>query len=55
MLWNWELPHWPKFEYQTESILELERKFFLNAGSLSAHLKAIPRELSTLYCRNLKS
>lgn len=44
MPWNWELPNWPKFKYNSESIAQKERAFLLNAGSEVAFLKNIPEQ-----------
>ncbi len=41
MPWNWELPDWPKFRYDTDRISQMERKFLLGMGSASAYLKTI--------------
>jgi Fic family protein len=41
MPWNWELPDWPKFEYDPDQISQLERKFLLGIGSSFAYLKTI--------------
>lgn len=44
MSWNWELPNWPKFNYDPDRILHLEKQFLLNIGSASAYLKTIKNE-----------
>lgn len=41
MTWNWELPDWPKFTYDSNKILHLEKQFLLRAGQSSAFLKNI--------------
>lgn len=41
MLWNWELPNWPKFNYDPDRISAQERQFLLSVGSASAYLKTI--------------
>ncbi len=41
MSWNWELPEWPKFNYDPDKISQLERKFLLGIGSAYAYLKTI--------------
>jgi Fic family protein len=41
MRWNWELPDWPKFNYDPGRISQLERQFLLGAGSAFAYLKTI--------------
>ncbi|MFA5249983.1 MAG: Fic family protein [Parachlamydiales bacterium] len=44
MSWNWELPDWPKFHYDPDQILPLEKQFLLKIGSASAYLKTIEDE-----------
>ena len=44
MAWNWELPDWPRFKFDLESIVPMERKFLLGIGSESAFLKMIDSE-----------
>lgn len=41
MPWNWELPDWPKFNYNSNRITSFERKFLLGAGNTFAYLKTI--------------
>jgi len=41
MPWNWELPEWPKFQYDPTQIIELEKQFLIGVGSSSAYLKCI--------------
>lgn len=41
MAWNWELPDWPRFKCDQESIIPMEKKFLLGIGSESAFLKTI--------------
>lgn len=41
MLWNWELPDWPKFAYNPDTISQKERQFLLGVGSSCAYLKNI--------------
>ncbi len=41
MVWNWELPDWPRFNRDLKSIVPMERKFLLGIGSESAYLKTI--------------
>lgn len=41
MPWNWQLPDWPHFSYEKESLLEQEKQFLLNVGSAFAFLKNI--------------
>ncbi len=44
MPWNWQLPGWPAFHFDPESIAGLEKKFLLAVGNSSAFLKKIDRE-----------
>jgi Fic family protein len=41
MSWNWELPEWPKFTYDTDSISQVERQFLLGGGGAIAYLDGI--------------
>src|ERR1700733_2538210 len=41
MPWNWELPDWPKFNYESRRIVQQERQFLLGVGSAFAFLKNI--------------
>ena len=41
MPWNWELPNWPKFQFDPDHIAHLERQFLLGVGSALAYLKTI--------------
>jgi Fic family protein len=41
MLWNWELPEWPKFIFDPDSLADLEKQFLLAVGSASAFIKTI--------------
>lgn len=41
MFWNWQLPEWPKFRYNSDSIIQQERQFLLGFGSAYAFLKNI--------------
>ena len=41
MLWNWELPDWPKFIYDPDRISQSERHFLLGVGGAIAYLKSI--------------
>ena len=34
MKWNWELPEWPRFEYDAASLAALESKFLTSSGVL---------------------
>jgi Fic family protein len=38
MPWNWELPHWPHFEYDEKAIYPSEKEFLLRVGSAVASL-----------------
>ncbi len=44
MLWNWQLPNWPKIQYDPATIAHLERKFLLGVGSGFAFLKNVSQE-----------
>ncbi len=44
MSWNWELPEWPTFTYETTQVIEFEKQFFMQVGSASAYLKVIERK-----------
>src|SRR3990167_10586191 len=44
MKWNWELPNWPKFNFNSEKIMALEKAFFLKVGESMAFLKSINAE-----------
>ncbi len=41
MVWNWELPDWPKFIYDSEPIYQKEKQFLLGVGKACAFLKNI--------------
>ena len=41
MPWNWELPRWPKFNYNAGKMADLERRFLLGVGGGRAYLKMI--------------
>ena len=41
MTWNWELPDWPKFQYNFNQREEMERQFLLNIGSSFAYIKSL--------------
>ncbi len=41
MTWNWELPDWPKFNFNVETIANQERQFLLGVGGTFAYLKSI--------------
>lgn len=44
MLWNWELPDWPKFIYDSNQISQQERQFLLGSGNACAFLKSIEEQ-----------
>src|ERR1700688_4678944 len=44
MPWNWELPDWPRFNYDPDRLSQLERQFLLGVGSAFAYLKTIDEE-----------
>ncbi len=44
MVWNWELADWPKFIFDAESIIPLEKKFLRGAGGGFAVLKHLNEE-----------
>jgi len=33
MVWNWQLPRWPRFSYDPKEIEELEKKFLVECGN----------------------
>lgn len=41
MSWNWELPEWPKFQYDPSKIASLEKEFLLGAGGSHAILNLL--------------
>lgn len=43
MPWNWQLPDWPHFTYETDSIAQKEKEFLLSIGRACAYLKSIPQ------------
>ncbi len=44
MPWNWELPDWPRFNYDPDRLSQLERQFLLGVGSAFAYLKTIDEQ-----------
>jgi Fic family protein len=44
MFWNWQLPEWPNFTYNKESIRGIERDFLIAAGGSIAYLKTVDRD-----------
>ncbi len=49
MSWNWQLPQWPKFTYNIESISQKERQFLLGSGNVFAFFKNIGKEEQNLF------
>lgn len=43
MLWNWQLPEWPRFIYDPKRIAQQDRQFLLRTGSSFAFLKNIEK------------
>lgn len=41
MMWNWQLPKWPQFTYDSSKIASFERQFLQGIGGLSAVLKML--------------
>lgn len=41
MHWNWEIPNWPEFIFDSEKIAALEKQFLLRSGESAAFLKTI--------------
>ncbi|NGX62371.1 MAG: Adenosine monophosphate-protein transferase SoFic [Chlamydiae bacterium] len=44
MVWNWQLPDWPHFQYDSSSLTPLEKKFYQGAGGVFAILKHLDEE-----------
>ncbi len=44
MIWNWQLPNWPQFIYDSASIAPLEKKFLQAAGGEVAILKHLEED-----------
>ncbi len=44
MPWNWQLPDWPHFTYDSDRIAQKERQFLLSMGSACAFLKSIDEQ-----------
>lgn len=44
MPWNWELPDWPQFTYDSTQISQKERQFLLGMGNAFAYLKNIDKQ-----------
>ena len=34
MAWNWKIPGWPEFRYDTATLAPLEQRFLLSAGEI---------------------
>lgn len=49
MRWNWELPDWPQFSYDSRRISQEERQFLLGVGSAFAFLKNIGQQEYSQY------
>lgn len=49
MPWNWELPDWPKFNYDPAQIFPVERQFLLGVGGSFAYLKTIDEQEYTRF------
>jgi Fic family protein len=41
MTWNWQLPDWPHFKYDRESVIPREKTFLMGVGSTIAYLNTI--------------
>lgn len=41
MNWNWELPSWPNFYYDSSKVADLEKQFLMEIGSSFAYLKGL--------------
>lgn len=44
MAWNWQLPNWPEFIYDSSSLTSLEKTFFQGTGGAFAVLKHLDEE-----------
>ena len=44
MVWNWQLPNWPHFIYDSSSVSSLEREFLQAAGGGFAVLKHLEED-----------
>lgn len=44
MKWNWQLPSWPKFKFDSNAIAQMEKQFLLNVGESLAFFKTISSE-----------
>jgi len=41
MPWNWQLPQWPQFHYDANTLAETERQFLMGTGNAFAYLKSL--------------
>jgi Fic family protein len=41
MLWNWQLPEWPSFYFDSKGLIEKEKRFLLSVGGAAAFLQKI--------------
>lgn len=49
MVWNWQQDEWPRFLYDSQALVELERKFLMQSGMLlGAYLHIDPEDKKTL-------
>jgi len=44
MKWNWQLPNWPKFSFDPDKIVEMEKQFLFSMGESVAFLKSVTSE-----------
>lgn len=44
MIWNWQLPNWPKFIYESTQLTQKEKEFLLRAGSGCAFLRSVTKD-----------
>lgn len=44
MVWNWQLPNWPGFQYDARAIARLERAFLQSVGGGAAVLRLLDEE-----------
>jgi Fic family protein len=44
MKWNWQLPSWPKFRFDPDIIVQMEKQFLLRIGESVAFFKSITPE-----------
>ena len=49
MKWNWQLPKWPHFQYDSAGLGDLEKKFFQEAGGASAILRHLEADKKKLF------